>query len=98
MKSTDNLGLALYEPTDKFNITGEQNSLNANMKIVDKVITEKIQDVADAASEVTGFKKEVSDEVDKLSTDMGGLVFSITEKGLLHIERKQTNKVKEVNK
>lgn len=88
MKQTDNLGLALYEPTDKFSITGEQNSLNANMKIVDKVITEKIQDVADAASEVTEFKKEVTDEVDKVSADIGGLVFSITEAGLLHIEKK----------
>lgn len=35
MRQTENLGLALYESTDKMNITGAENSLNHNMELID---------------------------------------------------------------
>jgi hypothetical protein len=38
MKKTNNLDLVLYESNDKFNITASENSLNANMKIIDEAI------------------------------------------------------------
>ena len=38
MKYTNNLKLSLYEPDDMFNITGETNSLNHNMKIIDNAL------------------------------------------------------------
>ncbi len=40
MKQTDNYGLTLYDKEDKFNITAEENSLNANMKIIDSKLKE----------------------------------------------------------
>lgn len=42
MKQTDNYGLALYDKEDKFNITAEENSLNANTKKIDNILKEKI--------------------------------------------------------
>ena len=38
MKQTNNLGLALYEATDNFNITGSENSLNHNMELIDEKV------------------------------------------------------------
>lgn len=38
MRQTDNLGLALYDSTDKMNITGAENSLNHNMELIDAAI------------------------------------------------------------
>ena len=38
MKKTTNLGLALYESEDKFSITAQSDSLNANMELIDKAI------------------------------------------------------------
>lgn len=38
MKQTTNMGLALYEKTDKMNVTGTTNSLNHNMEIIDTAI------------------------------------------------------------
>ena len=38
MKQTNNLGLALYDATDKFNITGSENSLNHNMELIDEAV------------------------------------------------------------
>ncbi len=38
MKYTDNLNLSLYESTDSMNITGSNNSLNHNMKLIDEAI------------------------------------------------------------
>ena len=38
MKYTNNLNLSLYEPDDQFNITGETNSLNHNMEIIDETL------------------------------------------------------------
>lgn len=54
MKKTDNYGLALYDKEDKFNITAEENSLNANMEIIDKTLKEKadIEDIRTKTSEL----------------------------------------------
>lgn len=41
MKKTDNYGLTLYEKKDNMSITAEENSLNANMKIIDNALKEK---------------------------------------------------------
>lgn len=38
MKYTDNLNLSLYEAADKMNITGETDSLNHNMELIDEAI------------------------------------------------------------
>lgn len=42
MKKTTNLGLALYDSTDKFNITGSEDSLNHNMELIDEAVKDKI--------------------------------------------------------
>lgn len=41
MKQTENYGLPIYEKTDKMNITGEKNSLNAGMYKIDEVLKKK---------------------------------------------------------
>ena len=41
MKQTDNYGLPIYEKTDKMNITGEKDSLNAGMYKIDEVLKKK---------------------------------------------------------
>lgn len=38
MRQTSNLGLALYDASDKMNITGAENSLNHNMELIDEAI------------------------------------------------------------
>lgn len=38
MRQTDNLGLALYDTTDKMNVTGATNSLNHNMELIDAAL------------------------------------------------------------
>ena len=40
MQKTTNYGLTLYDKEDKMNITSEENSLNANMKIIDSKLKE----------------------------------------------------------
>jgi hypothetical protein len=42
MKKTTNLGLALYENSDKFAITASENSLNHNMELIDSAIKDTI--------------------------------------------------------
>lgn len=46
MKHTINLNLTLYEPNDIFNVTGDGNSLNNNMKVIDAAV-EKLDDNLD---------------------------------------------------
>lgn len=49
MKKTDNYGLTLYDKEDKMSITAQENSLNANMEIIDWALREKatINDMTD---------------------------------------------------
>lgn len=96
MRQTENFKLALYDTTDKFNITGEENSLNANTKVIDEVLKENVEKVATAASNIEQFKKDTADEVagidsaqqkltDEFNRRVGNLFFSLTEDNLLHI-------------
>lgn len=43
MRQTTNLGLALYDTTDKMNITGAENSLNHNMELIDAEIAKTMK-------------------------------------------------------
>ena len=43
MRQTENLGLALYDTTDKMNITGAENSLNHNMGLIDAEIAKTMK-------------------------------------------------------
>lgn len=42
MRQTSNLGLALYDTTDKMKITGAENSLNHNMELLDAELVKKM--------------------------------------------------------
>lgn len=57
MLHTQNLNLALYEGTDKMNITGESDSLNANMEIIDGAIAGKQDAISDLAAIREGASK-----------------------------------------
>lgn len=46
MRKTSNYGLILYDTTDKMSITASENSLNANMEIIDS----KLKEIADKPS------------------------------------------------
>jgi lysophospholipase L1-like esterase len=59
MKKTDNYGLTLYEKTDNMSISAEENSLNANMKIIDNTLKEKANN------------KEIPTKVSELTNDSG---------------------------
>lgn len=48
MKKTTNLGLSLYESEDKFTITSQTDSLNANMEIIDNAISSINNEVGQA--------------------------------------------------
>jgi hypothetical protein len=60
MKKTTNLGLTLYEPDDKFHITESENSLNANMQIIDDELESKVD-------KVTGKSLIEDSEIERLS-------------------------------
>lgn len=49
MRKTSNYGLALYDPTDKMSITAEEDSLNANMVIIETELENRatFEDLAD---------------------------------------------------
>ena len=42
MRNTNNLHLALYDASDKMNITGSTNSLNHNMELLDAEVAKKM--------------------------------------------------------
>ena len=60
MRKTTNYGLSLYDAEDKMSITAEENSLNANMEIIDKTLKEKatIQEISEE------YKKYVDDTLE----------------------------------
>lgn len=61
MRKTTNYGLSLYDKEDKLNITSEENSLNANMEIIDSTLKNK----ADTSA--------IPTKVSQLSNDKGYL-------------------------
>lgn len=65
MRKTNNYGLVLYEREDKFDITGTENSLNANMEIIDVKLKELDIDINDynlpilaLTGDITGMDKD----------------------------------------
>ena len=58
MKKTDNYKLTLYDKEDKMNITAEENSLNANMQIIDRALKEKAS-ITDMTSYIEEHKAEL---------------------------------------
>ena len=63
MRKTTNYGLRLYDLDDNYDITAEENSLNANMKIIDKTLGEKanISDILTKTSELENDSKFVNE-------------------------------------
>ena len=63
MRKTTNYGLALYDKEDKMNITAEENSLNANMEIIDNTLKEKAnnEDIRTKVSELENDSKFVNE-------------------------------------
>lgn len=53
MRKTTNYGFVLYDPTDKMNITGSENSLNASMEKLDEVL-KNIADKSTGGGSSTG--------------------------------------------
>ena len=66
MRKTTNYGLSLYETTDKMNITSSENSLNANMEIIDKTLKEKA-----SINDMTNYIEEHKDELKGEKGDTG---------------------------
>ena len=62
MKKTTNYGLTLYEKEDKMNITSEENSLNANMKIIDSELKECNDKIPTKASQLENDKKYADED------------------------------------
>ena len=82
MRKTTNYGLSLYDKEDKMIITANENSLNANMEIIDNVLKEKATEtyvknqIANAQLggeggnvDLSGYatKDELNNKVDKVS-------------------------------
>lgn len=61
MIKTNNYGLTLYEKDDKMLITPEENSLNANMKIIDSALKEKAS-IGDMTTYIEEHKDELKGE------------------------------------
>lgn len=54
MRQTENLGLALYDTTDKMNITGAENSLNHNMELIDAEMARNAQNIEAMNTSING--------------------------------------------
>lgn len=68
MRKTTNLGLSLYDGIDKFKITGDSDSLNHNMEILD-------QNAYGVSSEILGLRKDLESYANnKYPIDLGELV------------------------
>lgn len=61
MRKTTNYGLSLYDKEDKMRITAEENSLNANMEIIDDALKEKAS-INDMTNYIEEHKEELKGE------------------------------------
>lgn len=80
MRKTTNYGLALYDSTDKMSITAEENSLNANMKIIDNKLKELENNSSNNGTH-THDNKDILDsitqeDINKWNNGSGGTVIS----------------------
>lgn len=87
MRQTENLGLALYDTTDKMNVTGPENSLNHNMELIDSELakTMKAPEAGEAGQVLTktaeGFEWQAPSasesgtpqELEQLRVDLDGM-------------------------
>lgn len=70
MRKTTNYGLSLYDKTDKMNITAEENSLNANMEIIDNALQEKANN-----DEIPAHVKAITEEdIAKWNSNTSGVI------------------------
>lgn len=70
MRHTEKLGLALYDPADKMAITAEEDSLNANMVIIDKEVADIKDNKADKADIPAPYDdRELREDIDALEDD-----------------------------
>ena len=53
MRRTENLGLSLYDASDKMNITGAENSLNHNMQLIDDAV-KNYNEIIEAHEDING--------------------------------------------
>lgn len=67
MKKTNNYELSLYDTTDKMSITAEENSLNANTKIIDNVLANKVDKVEGKGLSTNDFTTEEKNKLSSLS-------------------------------
>ena len=60
MRKTTNINLSLYDQSDTFNITGNQNSLNSNFEIIDEEINalNNTNSIDEVKNEVASLKEE----------------------------------------
>lgn len=67
MRKTTNINLSLYDQSDTFNITGNQNSLNSNFEIIDEEINalNNTNSIDEVKNEVASLKEDLTSKVDK---------------------------------
>lgn len=67
MRKTTNINLSLYDQSDTFNITGNQNSLNSNFEIIDEEINalNNTNSIDEVKNEVASLKGDLTSKVDK---------------------------------
>lgn len=68
MRKTTNYGLTLYDKDDKMAITPAENSLNANMEIIDSKLKEKAS-TEDVANYIEEHKEELKGEPGEAGKD-----------------------------
>ena len=66
MRKTENLRLSLYDSSDKMNITGEDNSLNRNMEILDENISKKVSKEEGKGLSTYDYDQTAKDKVDAI--------------------------------
>lgn len=69
MRKTTNINLSLYDQSDTFNITGNQNSLNSNFEIIDEEINalNNTNSIDEVKNEVASLREDMISKADKTS-------------------------------
>ena len=81
MKKTANYNLSLYETTDKLSITASEDSLNANMELIDSALNEKANanDLGALAEKDTVDKSDLSSDIQASLNKANSALQSYTE-------------------
>lgn len=69
MRKTTNINLSLYDQSDTFNITGNQNSLNSNFEIIDEEINalNNTNSIDEVKNDVASLREDMISKADKTS-------------------------------